>query len=84
MTIKKANKTVNIKKPEHKKTAVKPALSSDKIYRKLYAHPQMIEDLIQNFVKERFVEHIDFSTLKEQLGTDAILLRAPGGRRRAV
>ena len=65
MLNKKANKSVNIKKPEHRKTAVKPALSSDKIYRKLYAHPQMIEDLIQNFVKERFVEHIDFSTLKE-------------------
>ncbi len=25
----------------------------------------MVEDLIKNFVKERFVEHIDFSTLKE-------------------
>jgi len=65
MVIKKANKTVNIKKPEHKKTAAKSTLSSDKLYRKLYAHPKMVEDLIQNFVKERFVAHIDFSTLKE-------------------
>ena len=40
-------------------------LSYDKLYRKLYAHPKMVEDLIINFVKERFVEHIDFSKLKE-------------------
>ena len=62
--IKKADKTVNIKKPEHKKIPVN-ALSNDKLYRKLYAHPKMVEDLIVNFVKERFVGHIDFSTLKE-------------------
>ena len=54
-----------IKKPEHRKTAVEPALSNDKLYRKLYACPKMVEDLIQNFVKEQFVEHIDFTTLKE-------------------
>jgi len=67
MKNKKANKTVkkiNIKKPEHKKMLVN-AMSSDKLYRKLYAHPKMVEDLIVNFVKERFVGHIDFSTLKE-------------------
>ena len=40
-------------------------LTSDKLYRRLYAHPIMVEDLIKTFVKERFVEKIDFSTLKE-------------------
>jgi len=60
MQSKKANK----KQPEHKKT-LSNTLSGDKLYRKLYAHPKMVEDLIQNFVKERFVGHIDFSTLKE-------------------
>ena len=72
MTIKKANKTINKTKLEHRKTAASKAgtkpsksMSFDKLYRKLYAHPKMVEDLIVNFVKERFVEHIDFSTLKE-------------------
>jgi len=79
---KKPVKTISKTKPEHRKTAIKPALnelsvkseagnkpskrmSFDKLYRMLYAHPKMVEDLIVNFVKEQFVEHIDFTTLKD-------------------
>jgi len=61
---KKMLKTTAAKIPAKPKE--KPAnLSSDRIYRKLFAHPKMVEDLVKNFVNERFVEHIDFSTLRE-------------------
>jgi len=49
-----------------KKAATESRFSKhDKLYRKLYAHPKMVEDLIVNFVNERFVKDIDFTTLKE-------------------
>ncbi len=63
---------INKTKPKHRKmaaskTGAKPSkkMSFDKLYRMLYAHPKMVEDLIVNFVKEQFVEHIDFTTLKD-------------------
>ena len=36
----------------------------DKSYKKLFSHPQMIQDLLQGFVAEPWVEQVDFSTLE--------------------
>jgi predicted transposase YdaD len=35
----------------------------DRGYRRLFSHPRMVEDLIRSFVKEDFVDDIDFSKL---------------------
>jgi len=62
---KKPSKIKVLKKAPARPKEAAGLLSYDKLYRKLYAHPKMVEDLVKTFVKERFVEHIDFSTLKE-------------------
>jgi hypothetical protein len=36
----------------------------DKSYKKLFSHPQMIQDLLQGFVTEPWVAQLDFSTLE--------------------
>jgi predicted transposase/invertase (TIGR01784 family) len=35
----------------------------DRGYKSLFSHPRMVEELIRSFVKEEFVQDIDFSTL---------------------
>jgi len=71
MVNKKATNTIDKSKLEHRKTAVSKSKetrslpSHDKLYRRLFAHPEMVEDLVKTFVKERFVKGVDFSTLKE-------------------
>jgi len=37
---------------------------SDRGYKLLFSHPRMVEDLIKSFVKEEFIDKIDYSTLK--------------------
>lgn len=37
---------------------------SDRGYKLLFSHPNMVEYLIKSFVKEEFISEIDFSTLK--------------------
>ncbi|MEQ8223011.1 MAG: Rpn family recombination-promoting nuclease/putative transposase, partial [Candidatus Eremiobacterota bacterium] len=37
---------------------------SDRGYKLLFSHPKMVEDLIKSFVKEEFIDKIDYSTLK--------------------
>jgi predicted transposase/invertase (TIGR01784 family) len=36
---------------------------SDRGYRLLFSHPKMVEDLIKTFVKEDFIDKIDYTTL---------------------
>ena len=36
----------------------------DRGYKLLFSHPQMIEELLKSFVREDFVEKVDYSTLK--------------------
>ena len=36
----------------------------DKSYKKLFSHPQMVEDLLRGFVHEQWVNQLDFSTLE--------------------
>lgn len=40
----------------------------DKTYRALFTHPQMVEELLKDFVKESWIDELDFSTL-EKVGT---------------
>ncbi|GKW50433.1 Rpn family recombination-promoting nuclease/putative transposase [Halomonas sp. NCCP-2165] len=37
----------------------------DNSYKLLFSHPQMVKDLLQGFVKEAWVERLDFSTLQK-------------------
>jgi len=37
---------------------------NDRSYKLLFSHPRMVEDLIKSFVKEDFVDKIDYNTLK--------------------
>jgi len=52
MANKKATNTIDKTKLEHRKTAVSKSKetrslpSHDKLYRRLFAHPEMVEDLI--------------------------------------
>ncbi len=34
-------------------------------YKLLFSHAAMIEDLLKGFVKEEWVEHLDFTTLEK-------------------
>ena len=43
----------------------------DASYKNLFSHPQMVQDLIQGFVHEPWVQDIDFSTL-ETAGSEYI------------
>ena len=36
----------------------------DKSYKKLFSHPQMVEDLLRGFVNEQWVKQLDFATLE--------------------
>ncbi|TGO02393.1 hypothetical protein PN36_25765 [Candidatus Thiomargarita nelsonii] len=56
----KARKT----KPKTK-TTKKVVSEHDKSYRRLFSHARMIEDLLRGFVKEKWVEDLDFSTLEK-------------------
>ena len=37
---------------------------NDRSYKLLFSHPKMVEDLIKSFVKEDFIDKIDYNTLK--------------------
>ena len=37
----------------------------DKSYKLLFSHAQMVEELLRDFVREDWIRHIDFSTLKK-------------------
>ena len=39
---------------------------SDRGYKALFSHPRMVEELLRSFVKEDFVDQIDFSTLRRE------------------
>jgi len=36
----------------------------DAFYKEFFSQPQMVEDLLKNYVQEEWVNHLDFSTLK--------------------
>jgi hypothetical protein len=52
------------KKTRKKRKQTKPIPEHDKSYKKLFSHPQMIQDLLQGFVSEPWVAQLDFSTLE--------------------
>ncbi len=37
----------------------------DKSYKRLFSHPQMVEDLLRDFVKADWIDQLDFSTLEK-------------------
>lgn len=41
----------------------------DPSYKLLFSHPQMVEDLLRGFVREPWVQHLDFSTLENVTAT---------------
>ena len=41
----------------------------DSAYKLLFSHSQMVEDLLRGFVKEEWVEKLDFSTLERVNGS---------------
>jgi predicted transposase/invertase (TIGR01784 family) len=42
---------------------------SDHGYRLLFAHPEMVEDLLRGYVDEEWIERVDFSTLEKVSGS---------------
>jgi predicted transposase YdaD len=38
-------------------------------YKKLFSHPEMVEDLLRGFVKEDWVQELDFSTLTREFNS---------------
>jgi len=41
----------------------------DSAYKLLFSHAQMVEDLLKGFVREEWVEKLDFSTLEKVNGS---------------
>jgi hypothetical protein len=41
----------------------------DNSYKLLFSHPEMVEDLLKGFVREEWVQHLDFSTLEKVSGS---------------
>ncbi len=41
----------------------------DRGYKALFSHPRMVEELIRSFVKEEFVNDIDFSSLSRSFNS---------------
>jgi uncharacterized protein YlbG (UPF0298 family) len=37
----------------------------DTRYKKLFSNPRLVEDLLTSFVSEKFVQNIDFSSIKK-------------------
>jgi hypothetical protein len=44
-------------------------MDHDHSYKLLFSHPEMVADLIRGFVREEWVEHLDFSSLEKVSGT---------------
>ncbi|SEH05205.1 Rpn family recombination-promoting nuclease/putative transposase [Candidatus Venteria ishoeyi] len=42
-----------------------PKYQHDASYKNLFSHPQMVQDLLQGFVHEQWVEQVDFTTLEK-------------------
>jgi predicted transposase YdaD len=40
-------------------------MNHDNSYKLLFSHARMVEDLMRGFVREAWVEHLDFSTLEK-------------------
>ncbi|HBL27468.1 MAG TPA: hypothetical protein DD490_11590 [Acidobacteria bacterium] len=38
----------------------------DRIYRSLFAFPRMVEEVMRGFIREPWVERLDFSTLQRE------------------
>jgi predicted transposase YdaD len=45
------------------------AARHDNSYKLLFSHPEMVKDLLTGFVKEAWVEQLDFSTLEKVSGS---------------
>jgi predicted transposase YdaD len=43
-------------------------MDHDSGYKLLFSHPDMVEDLLRGFVKEDWVQQLDFSTLEKDSG----------------
>lgn len=43
----------------------------DHSYKNLFSYPRMVEDLLRGFVREEWVQHLDFSTL-ERVGSSYV------------
>lgn len=44
-------------------------MDHDQSYKLLFSHPEMVADLLQGFVREDWVEHLDFDSLEKVSGT---------------
>ncbi len=44
-------------------------MDHDRPYKKIFSHPELVTDLIRNFVDEPWVEQLDFTTLERQSGS---------------
>ena len=45
------------------------ATQHDNSYKLLFSHPEMVKDLLTGFVKEAWIEQLDFSTLEKVSGS---------------
>ena len=44
-------------------------MDHDQSYKLLFSHPEMVTDLLRGFVREEWVEHLDFGSLEKVSGT---------------
>ncbi len=44
-------------------------MDHDQSYKLLFSHPEMVADLLRGFVREEWVEHLDFGSLEKVSGT---------------
>ena len=44
-------------------------MDHDHSYKLLFSHPEMVADLIRGFVREEWVQHLDFTSLEKVSGS---------------
>jgi predicted transposase YdaD len=44
-------------------------MDHDQSYKLLFSHPEMVADLLRGFVREEWVQHLDFATLEKVSGS---------------
>ena len=50
----------------------------DHSYKHLFSHRRMVEDLLRGFVREEWVNHLDFSTLERAVVATSAMISASG------
>ncbi len=44
-------------------------MKHDSAYKQIFSHPEIVKELLQGFVREEWVRHVDFDTLEKHNGS---------------